>query len=153
MTTKRGEAAAIVPSEMKGRKRPMTDDEFLWRLERERRDYVRRAGVDMAAMTENQGPGVPDNEVLRAVSAAVANLFGDAPDSWLLDAEDVVEHLQGDGYAIVRERAIGDALSDAIMEATRQGWDDPDSAIWRRGMAAGHRTLGLVYPGEPEVGR
>jgi len=57
------------------------------------------------------------------------------------------------GYVIVRERAIGDALSDAIMEATRQGWDDPDSAIWRRGMAAGHRTLGLAWPGESEVGR
>ena len=40
MTTKRGEAAAIVPSEMKGRKRPMTDDEFLWLLERERRELV-----------------------------------------------------------------------------------------------------------------
>ena len=96
MTTKRGKAAAIVPSEMKGRKRPMTDDEFLW----------------------------------------------------LLDAEDVVEHLQGDGYVIVRKRAIGDALSDAIMEATNQGWNDPDSAIWRRGMAAGHRTLGLAWPGD-----
>lgn len=40
MTTKRGEAAAIVPSEMKGRKHPMTDDEFLWLLERERRELV-----------------------------------------------------------------------------------------------------------------
>ena len=40
MTTKRGKAAAIVPSEMKGRKRPMTDDEFLWLLERERRELV-----------------------------------------------------------------------------------------------------------------
>ena len=40
MTTKRGEPAAIVPSEMKGRKHPMTDDEFLWRLERERRELV-----------------------------------------------------------------------------------------------------------------
>ena len=38
MTTKRGKAAAIVPSEMKGRKHPMTDDEFMWLLERERRD-------------------------------------------------------------------------------------------------------------------
>ena len=37
---KRGEAAAIVPSEMKGRKRPMTDDEFMWLLERERRELV-----------------------------------------------------------------------------------------------------------------
>jgi len=33
MTTKRGEPAAIVPSEMKGRKHPMTDDEFMWRRE------------------------------------------------------------------------------------------------------------------------
>lgn len=40
MTTKRGKAAAIVPSEMKGRKRPMTDDEFLWLLERERRELA-----------------------------------------------------------------------------------------------------------------
>ena len=40
MTTKRGKAAAIVPSEMKGRKHPMTDDEFLWLLERERRELV-----------------------------------------------------------------------------------------------------------------
>ena len=40
MTTKRGEAAAIVPSEMKGRKHPMTDDEFLWLLERERRELA-----------------------------------------------------------------------------------------------------------------
>jgi hypothetical protein len=104
-------------------------------------------------MTANQGPGVPDNEVLRALSAAMAALFGDAPDSWLFEAEDVVEHLQGDGYRIVRARAIGDALSDAIMEATNQGWADPDSAIWRRGMAAGHRTLGLAYPVEPGAGR
>ena len=40
MTTKRGEPAAIVPSETKGRKAPMTDDEFLWLLERERRELV-----------------------------------------------------------------------------------------------------------------
>ena len=38
MTTKRGEAAAIVPSEMKGRKHPMTDDEFLQLLAKERRE-------------------------------------------------------------------------------------------------------------------
>ena len=31
---------AIVPSEMKGRKHPMTDDEFLWLLERERRELA-----------------------------------------------------------------------------------------------------------------
>ena len=35
-----GEAPVIVPSEMKGRKHPMTDDEFLWLLERERRELV-----------------------------------------------------------------------------------------------------------------
>ena len=40
MTTKRGEAAAIVPSETKGRKAPMTDEEFIWLLERERRELV-----------------------------------------------------------------------------------------------------------------
>lgn len=40
MTTKRGEPAAIVPSEMKGRKHPMTDEEFVWLLERERRELV-----------------------------------------------------------------------------------------------------------------
>jgi len=73
--------------------------------------------------------------------------------NWNWIADSVFAEIAAAGYVIVRERAIGDALSDAIMEATRQGWDDPDSAIWRRGMAAGHRTLGLVYPGDPEAGR
>lgn len=47
------------------------------------------------------GQMAADSEVLRAVSAAMASLFGDAPDLWLLDAEDVVEHLRESGYAIV----------------------------------------------------
>lgn len=65
----------------------------------------------------------------------------------------ILAEITAAGYVIVRERAIGDALSDAIMEATNHGWNDPGSAIWRRGMAAGHRTLGLAWPGESEVGR
>lgn len=44
--------------------------------------------------------GVPV-ELVAALSAAMANLFGDAPDSWLLDAEDVLAHLRESGYAIV----------------------------------------------------
>lgn len=51
-------------------------------------------------------------------------------------ADAILTEITRSGHVIVRERAIGDALSDAIMEATNHGWNDPDSAIWRRGMAA-----------------
>jgi hypothetical protein len=79
-------------------------------------------------MTANQGPGVPDNEVLRALSAAMAALFGDAPDSWLFEAEDVVEHLQADGYRIVRadrlERLI--AVAENVLTWNQRGYLSPE---------------------------
>ena len=126
----------------------------------ERRDAVRQSGEAMAAITTERGPGVPD-ELRERVSFGICMALHEDREycqssesgNWNWIADSVVAEIDAAGYVIVRERAIGDALSDAIMEATRQGWDDPDSAIWRRGMAAGHRTLGLVYPGDPEAGR
>ena len=95
-------------------------------------------------MTTERGPGGPDNEVLRALSAAMAALFGDAPDSWLLDAEDVLAHLRESGYAIVAtecyermERAVTNAraycfglgqygdLVAALRDAVESGDPDP----------------------------
>ena len=119
----------------------------------ERRDYVRQVGAAMAAP-----PDGPSRDLLERCAHAYYRLRW-ARDDWrhmapvhreayYEVADAILAEIAASGYVIVRKRAIGDALSDAIMEATNQGWNDPDSAIWRRGMAAGHRTLGLAWPGD-----
>lgn len=61
MTTKRGEAASILPSEIKGRKRTMTDAEFVALLAKERREIetAGRALIDRTWKAKNiRGMGV-----------------------------------------------------------------------------------------------
>jgi len=108
----------------------------------------------MTASLPPDGPSRDLRERLRKFAEPAKCEDVDEPTAYteqVLDA--ILTEITRSGHVIVRERAIGDALSDAIMEATNHGWNDPGSAIWRRGMAAGHRTLGLVYPGDPEAGR
>ena len=104
----------------------------------ERRDYVRQNGAAMAVPPDGPSRDLLLREILGEI------IYGgwtwednDFPDE-LIDVltTGITRDLARSGHVIVRERAIGDALSDAIMEATNHGWNDPDSAIWRRGMAA-----------------
>ena len=126
----------------------------------ERRDYVRQDGAAMAAPPDGPSRDLRERLIRALYVATWDETFEDWADASEIEiaftgsqVDAILTEITRSCHVIVRERAIGDALSDAIMEATNHGWTDPDSAIWRRGMAAGHRTLGLAYPGESEVGR
>ena len=81
-----GEAPVIVPSEMKGRKHPMTDDEFLWLLERERRELV------------TEQPVVTAEELGRMMFAAYLGMHSTAEDNGM----QLLGQLERAGLTIVR---------------------------------------------------
>ena len=70
MTTKRGETAAIVPSETKGRVKPMSDSEFVAALARERR-LLEEAGLPLV-----RGDLLGANEKAGRIAAAKKGVTG-----------------------------------------------------------------------------